>query len=217
MRRSLLPLLGFLVVLPAALYVLSWAGWFHSSNGWDRHWANSQNATYGFLPDVLRSWWHYHSEMYGFHSHLVSKHPYQSHPFGWLLLARPVSYYYPGGVGTRATTAARCRRARARCWRSVRRRSGGPRSRCWSAACGCGSHDATGGRLAIVLLIAASIVPWIPSDLHRRTMFLFYALPAVPFMCLGLALMAGWALGPATASARRRAPRRRRSASTCPS
>jgi dolichyl-phosphate-mannose--protein O-mannosyl transferase len=57
----------------------------------------------------------------------------------------------------------------------------------------------------VILLIAASILPWIPSDMHRRTMFIFYALPAVPFMCLGLALMAGWALGPATASARRRA------------
>jgi dolichyl-phosphate-mannose--protein O-mannosyl transferase len=41
--------------------------------------------------------------------------------------------------------------------------------------------------------------------MHHRTMFLFYALPAVPFMCLGLALMAGWALGPAAASVRRRA------------
>jgi hypothetical protein len=35
-------------------------------------------------------------------------------------------------------------------------------------------------------------------------MFLFYALPAVPFMCLGIALVAGWLLGGHHASARRR-------------
>jgi dolichyl-phosphate-mannose--protein O-mannosyl transferase len=203
-RRSLLPLLGWLVVFPAALYVLSWAGWFHSSNGWDRHWATSSNATYGFLPDVLRSWWHYHVEIYGFHSHLESKHLYQSHPLGWLLLARPVSYYYPGGIGPGryGCTAASCSRevlaigTPAIWWASIPMLFG-----ClwlWISR-----RDWRG--LTVVLLVLASIVPWIPSDLHKRTMFLFYALPAVPFMCLGLALCAGWALGPATASVRRRA------------
>jgi dolichyl-phosphate-mannose-protein mannosyltransferase len=203
-RRSLLPLLGYLVVLPAALYVLSWAGWFHSSNGWDRHWANDKNATYGFIPDVVRSWWHYHSEMYGFHSHLQSKHPYQSHPFGWLLLARPVSYYYPSGVGPGryGCTAESCSRevlaigTPAIWWGSILMLLG-------SLWLWISRRDWRG--LAVVLLVAASILPWVPSDLHKRTMFLFYALPALPFMCLGLALMAGWALGPATASARRRA------------
>src|SRR3954469_3992475 len=40
-RRSLVPLLALLVVMPAALYVLSWTGWFVSDNGWDRHWATA--------------------------------------------------------------------------------------------------------------------------------------------------------------------------------
>jgi dolichyl-phosphate-mannose--protein O-mannosyl transferase len=203
-RRSLVPLLGFLVVLPAALYVLSWFGWFHSSNGWDREWANSKNATYGFLPDTLRSWWHYHSEMYGFHSNLAQKHPYQSHPWGWLLLARPVSYYYPAGVGPGeyGCQVQSCSRevlaigTPAIWWPAILMLFGTAwlwiSRRDWRA-------------YTILLLIAASILPWIPSDLHHRTMFLFYALPAVPFLCLGLAMMAGWALGPVTASARRRA------------
>ena len=203
-RRSLLPALALLVVLPALLYVLSWAGWFHSSNGWDRHWATKQNATYGFLPDVLRSWWHYHVEMYGFHSHLASKHLYQSHPLGWLLLARPVSYYYPSGItaGQYGCTVASCSRevlaigTPAIWWASIPMLLG---------AIGLWVSRRDWRGLAVVLLVAASILPWIPSDLHHRTMFLFYALPALPFMCLGLALMAGWALGPATAGVRRRA------------
>jgi dolichyl-phosphate-mannose--protein O-mannosyl transferase len=202
-RRSIVPLLALLVVLPAALYVVSWTGWFVTDDGWDRHWATAQNATYGFVPDVVRSWWHYHSEMYGFHSHLAQKHPYQSHPLGWLVLSRPVSYYYPAGIGPGryGCTVASCSRevlaigTPAIWWASI------------PMLVGClwlwiSRRDWRG--LAVVLLVAASILPWIPSDLHKRTMFLFYALPAVPFMCLGLALCAGWALGPAGASARRR-------------
>jgi dolichyl-phosphate-mannose--protein O-mannosyl transferase len=49
---------------------------------------------------------------------------------------------------------------------------------------------------SLLLLMAVSILAWIPSDQKDRTMFLFYALPSVPFLCLGLALMAGWLIGP---------------------
>ncbi|MGZ6804658.1 MAG: dolichyl-phosphate-mannose--protein mannosyltransferase, partial [Nocardioidaceae bacterium] len=50
---------------------------------------------------------------------------------------------------------------------------------------------------ALLLLMAVSVLAWVPSDLktHPRTMFLFYALPSVPFLCLGLALLAGWLMG----------------------
>ncbi|MCA1713322.1 MAG: phospholipid carrier-dependent glycosyltransferase [Actinobacteria bacterium] len=202
-RRSLLPLLGFLVLLPAAIYVLSWTGWFLSDDGYDRHWATAQNATYGFLPDGLRSWWHYHSEMYGFHSHLQAKHPYQSRPWGWLVLARPVSYYYPGGItpGRYGCTVASCSRevlaigTPAIWWASIPMLFG-------SAWLWLSRRDWRG--LAVLVMVLTSIVPWIPSDLHRRTMFLFYVLPAVPFMCLGLALCAGWILGGKDATKRRR-------------
>jgi dolichyl-phosphate-mannose--protein O-mannosyl transferase len=57
---------------------------------------------------------------------------------------------------------------------------------------------------AALLGIAAAILPWLPSDLHQRTMFLFYALPAVPFMVIGLTLCIGYAIGPENASPLRR-------------
>jgi hypothetical protein len=57
---------------------------------------------------------------------------------------------------------------------------------------------------AALALVLTGIVPWIRDDLDGRTMFLFYALPAVPFMCLGFALVAGWLLGGPGVSARRR-------------
>jgi dolichyl-phosphate-mannose--protein O-mannosyl transferase len=48
---------------------------------------------------------------------------------------------------------------------------------------------------ALLLPSAVSILAWVPSDLKHRTMFLFYALPSLPFVCLGLALVAGWLIG----------------------
>ncbi len=203
--RSSPALLGTMLVLPAALYVLSWAGWFGSDGGYDRQWAQTNEASGlgNVVPDALRSWWQYHREIYGFHSNLSTPHNYQSHPAGWLALARPVSYYYPAGVGPGryGCEAASCSREvlaigtpaiwwagaavlLAMLWLWVSRRD-------WRGA-------------AVLAMALTAIVPWIRDDLDSRTMFLFYALPAVPFLCLGLALVAGWALGGAGASLRRR-------------
>ena len=207
--RSAAPLLATLIVLPAAIYLLSWAGWFASSASdqlaWDRNWAetNAASGLAALVPDGLRSWWHYHQAQFTFHDDLRQKHPYQSHPAGWLLLARPVSYYYPAGIetGDFGCQAASCSRevlaigTPAIWWMTI------PAlfvllwlwlaKRDWRPA-------------AALALILTAIVPWIRDDLDGRTMFLFYVLPAVPFMCLGLALIAGWLLGGAAASPRRR-------------
>ncbi len=205
-RRAVAPLSGGLVLLPLAVYLLSWSGWFASSIGNDRHWADSHPGTgpAALVPGALRSLWHYHVRVLTFHEGLDSSHPYQSHPVGWLLLARPVSYYYPPGIteGSYGCTAASCAREVLAIgnpvlwwgtvpvlvvllwWWATRRD--------WRAA-------------AVLTGIAVGIVPWVRDDLHERTMFLFYALPAVPFMALGAALVAGLVLGPRDASPRRRA------------
>ena len=204
--RSTAPLLGLLLVLPAGLYVLSWAGWLAGDSGWSRQWAvlhPASSALAGLVPDALRSLWHYHGEVLSFHDGLSDPHPYQSSPAGWLVLARPVSYYYPQdiGPGDYGCTAVSCARevlaigtpalwwaATAALvllvWRWATRRD-------WRAG-------------TVVVLALAGIVPWIRDDLDGRTMFLFYALPSVPFLALAVTLVAGWAIGGPAASARRR-------------
>jgi dolichyl-phosphate-mannose--protein O-mannosyl transferase len=187
-----------LVLVPLVVYVLSWTGWFWTSTGWSRHWADGRDSFFPSLPGVesVRSWWHYQWEMYNFHAGLHSSHPYQSHPLSWPFLGRPVSYYYPPGIGSGryGCTAAACSRevlaigTPALWWamipacialaaRWLARRD-------WRAS-------------ALLAMTAVSILAWVPSDLKGRTMFLFYALPSVPFLCLGIALLAGWALGKA--------------------
>ena len=94
-RGLLKPLLKFPVqygLLPITTYLVSWIGWFRSDLGWDRNWS----------PSALKSLWHYHAEMLGFHTGLTEKHPYEANPWSWLFMGRPTSFFYesPKGCGT---------------------------------------------------------------------------------------------------------------------
>ena len=78
-------------ILPIAIYFASWIGWFNSSRGWGRN----------YSTNVIESFFHYHSQMLGFHTGLVEKHPYQANPWSWLVMGRPTSFFYetPKGCG----------------------------------------------------------------------------------------------------------------------
>jgi len=196
LRRSTPALLVGFAAVPLAIYLLSWAGWFWTDDGYNRQWAADHGAWLPLFPDFLdplRSWWHYHRDIWNFHSSLDAKHPYQSHPLSWPFLGRPVSYYYPPGVGL-----GRYGCSVQSCSREVLA-IGNP-AIWWAMVPAClglvarwvARRDWRAGALA--LMIAVPVLAWIPSDLKGRTMFLFYALPAIPFLCIGLALLAGWAL-----------------------
>jgi dolichyl-phosphate-mannose--protein O-mannosyl transferase len=132
--------------------------------------------------------------MFHFHDTLVAKHHYQSHPLSWPFLGRPVSYYYPPGI-----SAGRYGCSVASCSREVL--AIGTPALWWAMVPACLGLAARWisrrdwRASALLAMTAVSVLAWIPSDLHDRTMFLFYALPSVPFLCLGIALLAGWALG----------------------
>ena len=71
-------------ILPIAVYITSWWGWFASSRGWDRF--HSGNPISSFI--------YYHQEMLNFHTGLSEKHPYQANPWSWLIMGRPTSFFY---------------------------------------------------------------------------------------------------------------------------
>ncbi len=80
-------------VLPLAVYIASWTGWFASPGGYDRNYA----ATVGVHTPVLSalySLYEYHVQMLQFGVGLSVRHPYESQPWDWLVLSRPVAYYY---------------------------------------------------------------------------------------------------------------------------
>jgi dolichyl-phosphate-mannose--protein O-mannosyl transferase len=206
LKRDLLP--AFVSTMPVAFvtYVASWTGWIVTDKGYLRDWAQNpgKGGDWTWLPDWVRSLWHYTSEVYSFHVNLTSHHDYESNPWSWIVLGRPVSYFYespePGTDGCPATETGKCAREVlalgtpllwwAACfaalfllWRWIFRRD-------WRAA-------------AILCGIAALYLPWF--NYQERTIFLFYAVVFVPFLCLAVAMMIGAILGPPGSSERRRA------------
>ncbi|MBT2505553.1 phospholipid carrier-dependent glycosyltransferase [Streptomyces sp. ISL-98] len=206
LKRDVTPAFLSTVVVTFVTYVVSWTGWIVTKEGYYRNWAEAEGkgGNWTWLPDWLRSLWHYETEVYNFHVNLTSGHTYESNPWSWIVLGRPVSYFYespkPGKEGCPATEARECAQEVlalgtpllwwASCfavlyvlWRWAFRRD-------WRAG-------------AIACGIAAGWVPWF--FYQERTIFLFYAVVFVPFLCLAVAMMIGALLGPPGSDERRRA------------
>jgi dolichyl-phosphate-mannose--protein O-mannosyl transferase len=94
------------VAVAAATYLASWTSWFRSPDAWGRQWAATTPETW--VPSALRSWWHYHEQMWTFHTALTTQHPYATHPAGWLVQYRPTAFFYSAEV---ACDAERCSQA----------------------------------------------------------------------------------------------------------
>lgn len=186
---------GSFVVLPIVVYTLTWTGWFLTDTGYDRA---GRKGLFG----VLGGWWDYQGAIREFHDQLSTNHPYESNsPFEWLILGRPVAFYYQGSkFGENGCKAAEgCSSevldlgnpaiwwvgiaalvAMVALW-AVRRD--------WRAA-------------LIVVGFLFNFVPWLLFP--DRTKFIFYALPLLPFLVLALTALAGLALGPPNATRGRR-------------
>ncbi len=212
---------AFLATVPVALavYLASWTGWFVNSgtytekDGWQhsgyyRHWAETSGgySPDGFLAGVLnplRSLWHYEHDVWRFNTNLSSPHTYQSNPWSWLVQARPVSYFYespaPGSDGCPKDAADKCAREVLALGTPL----------LWWAACFALLYliyrwgfrrDWRAG--AVLCGVAAGYLPWFMWQ--ERTIFVFYAVVFVPFLCLALAMMIGAILGPPGSTERRR-------------
>ncbi|EGX58218.1 integral membrane protein [Streptomyces zinciresistens K42] len=204
--------LAFLATVPVAIvtYLVSWLGWILSptdgSGGYYRDWAtaNGRTSDWSWLfPDWWLSLWHYESQVYKFHVGLSSPHTYQSNPWSWIVDGRPVSYFYespaPGRDGCPVDAGGKCAREVLAIgtpvlwwvaafavlyvlWRWLLRRD-------WRAG-------------AIACGIAAGYLPWFLYQ--ERTIFFFYAVVFLPFLCLAAAMLLGAIIGPPRAGDTRR-------------
>ena len=178
-------------LVPVLAYAAGWTSWFVSDRAWDRQWAAGRDSAFAFVPEVLRSWWHHHGAVLDFHSGLSEPHPYESRPAGWLLLARPVAYFYEGtddaAVAQDLCGADSC---------STAVHAIGNPAVWWLGTAALVAmavrwavrRDPAAGLVA--LMGFGQVLQWLPSDLEDRTMFNFYALPVVPFLALALVLVA---------------------------
>jgi dolichyl-phosphate-mannose--protein O-mannosyl transferase len=181
-----------LVVVGLVAYLATWWGWIFKPGGWGRGKVSDHLLLRPF--EALPNLWRYHGEMLGFHTGLDAKHPYQSWPWDWPVLRRPVAFFYTEPKN--ACGASRCSRE----------------------ILGIGTPALWWGALIALIVVVfiwlilrdwragailvgflAGWLSWFPSAFSERTMFLFYATPLIPFMVLAVVLVLGYLIGPAPA------------------
>ncbi|MCW2863700.1 MAG: glycosyl transferase family 39 [Actinoallomurus sp.] len=185
-----------LVVLSGITYLSWWSGWVFNAGGWGRG-RVAGNPITAFVQAMPRLW-SYHQQMWHFHTTLTVKHDYQSWPWNWLILKRPVAFFYtePSGCG-----ATKCSRevlgigTPAIWWVSIV-------TLCVIAGWWLVQRDWRAG--ATLVGFMAGWLPWFYFGFGHRTMFLFYATPMLPFMVLSIVLVMGMIIGSADAMPIRR-------------
>jgi dolichyl-phosphate-mannose--protein O-mannosyl transferase len=193
---------GLLMVsLTVSVYVASWAGWFASKDAYNRQWAATHPATtFAWVPDSLRSLWHYHAEIYTFHVNLTSSHPYQTNPWSWMVQGRPTSFFYEGPKkGQDGCLVDLCSKAIT---------SLGTPTLWWGATISIFvllfmwalRRDWRAG--AILAGFAGGYLPWF--NYQHRTIFTFYEVAFVPFVVLAVTYVLGLGIGGPQASPGRR-------------
>lgn len=199
--RDAIPAFFAMVGTALVTYVVSWAGWFASGLGYNRHLAAEEGvATGNGVVDSLLSLWLYHVQAYSFHVDLDSEHPYEANPWGWLLQVRPTNFYYRSyDYGEQGCEVAECGAhilsvGNPLIWWlgtlailvtlviAVVRWDG----RAWAALAG----------------IVAGYVPWL--FFSERTIFTFYTVAFAPWVILCLAYVMTLAIGSADAERERR-------------
>jgi len=170
-----------LVLLPIAVYVASWVGWFATPGAYNRQWAATATVSgvMAALPAAFQSWLHYHGAMWNFHVGLTQGHSYKANAWSWLVMGRPTSFFYTAKEPCGAKSCAAEVLA-----------LGNPVI--WWAGLLAMAHQAwqwlaKRDHRAMVIVVgwSAGWLPWLL--FQQRTIFTFYAVVMAPFVCIALA------------------------------
>ena len=159
----------YLVLLPFAIYVLTYIGRLDGSIlalPWD-----DGSWVQAFIDKQKHMW--------SFHQSLDSNHHYQSPGWSWLLLKRPVAYFYED-VGNDNVQEIMAFGSPFVWWASIV-------ALVYAAIAWIRKRDIAGAEGVILIGFAFAYLPWLLPQLSRSAIFLFYLLPAIPFMCLAVA------------------------------
>ena len=176
-REKLLKRVAQYILVPVSVYLLSWVGWLFNRSGYDRNWANSQpGGFFSFIPRPIRSLWHYHAEMWNFHTTLTASHPYAANPWSWLILGRPTSFYYeaPHGCGAASCAQEVIALGTPLLWWS------GVAAIAITFGYWIARREWQSGLL--LLSLGAGYLPWF--NWQKRTVFSFYSIAFEPFLVL---------------------------------
>jgi dolichyl-phosphate-mannose-protein mannosyltransferase len=176
-RRELPPSLLLLGAVPLGVYLASYIG--HLPGAW-LAWPWESGSFW-------RGIWDHQISMLRFHVSTTRNHPYESPTWTWLLLKRPVAYYFRlDGTSYREILAM-----------------GNPLT-WWAGAVAVivlavawvrrGARDVA-PELVILAGALGTYLPWLVLTGSRSFVFIWYVLPTVPFMCAALGVLAAraWA------------------------
>ena len=166
-------------LLPIAIYLITWAGWFLSDRGWGR------DAGSNALSSLIK----YHEQMLSFHTGLSEKHAYMAHPWTWLIQSRPTSFFYesPKTCGGPSCSQEVLAMGTPFLW--------------WTGAIAIFvvfgfwiksiiMHRMEPASTVIVMGVAAGYLPWFAFG--ERTVFSFYSIIFQPFLILAVVYCARW-------------------------
>jgi dolichyl-phosphate-mannose--protein O-mannosyl transferase len=191
----------FLLTVPiaAAAYLASWIGWFRTSDGYYRGFAdvpaNAATGAFSWVPHSIQSFWHYQQSVYDFNVNAHAVHSYSANPLGWLFLQRPTAFFYEGAAQGQGgcTLAGGC----ARYITSI------PNPLIWYAAVAAIFYLVyrviryREWRVGLILMgMVAGYLPWLLYT--QRTVFQFYSIVFEPYLLLGLVFVIGLILGSRT-------------------
>ncbi|MCS5732969.1 dolichyl-phosphate-mannose--protein mannosyltransferase [Herbiconiux daphne] len=185
----------FLLLVPtaAAAYLVTWIGWFATSGGMYRNWAQSAGGEWtgalSWVPLSVQNWWHLEVAVYDYHVNEHSPHPYQANPFSWLFLVRPTQMFVqsldPSACGGQV------------CYENITSIANPVIWWCSTAALFYLVYRLVRKRewqVALVLMgMVAGYLPWLLYV--NRTIFQFYTIAFEPYMILALTFVVGLALG----------------------
>jgi dolichyl-phosphate-mannose-protein mannosyltransferase len=192
-------------LIPLVTYVVTWANWLFTNTGYDRNYAQGTGWNIPVLGP-LYSLFEYHKEMVQFGVGLSVRHPYESQPWDWFFITRPVAFYwnsYSDAAGLHVAKAGTTGP-----WVQEVLAIGNPAIWWMSipAMAFClgwwlTRRDWRAG--AALLCVAAGWVSWLP--FVSRTKFYYYALEFEPFLIICIVLCLGLIIGSASAGPIRRA------------
>jgi dolichyl-phosphate-mannose-protein mannosyltransferase len=132
---------------------------------------------------VWRGIWDHQQAMLTFHTTLAGNHPYESPPWSWLLLKRPVAYFFDNASGYREILAI-----------------GSPLA--WGLGLGAllvlvvlwarVGWRVRGPAATVIVAALANYLPWLALQGNRSQVFLWYILPTIPFLYAAAGVLLAW-------------------------